>query len=188
MGVRATELRKGTVLKRDNDLLIITEYTHLTPGKGQAIIHIKTKSLLTGTTGAIRAGSGDNFETAYLDRRKCQYLYREGESGFVFMDEETYDQFNLSPDLVGELMGFVKESTVIDVTFHEGTAIGVDLPASVELEITEAEVAVKGNTATNVKKDAVVETGMKVRVPMHISPGDVVKISTDSGEFQGRVN
>ncbi|MCH2102798.1 MAG: elongation factor P [Planctomycetes bacterium] len=188
MGVRATELRKGTVLKKDNDLLLITDYTHLTPGKGQAIIHIKTKSLLTGTTGAIRSGSGESFETAYLDRRKCQYLYREGESGFVFMDEETYDQFNLSPDLVGEHMGYVKESTSIDVTFHEGTAIGVDLPASVELEVTEAEAAVKGNTATNVKKNAVVETGMQVRVPMHISAGDVIKISTDSGDFQGRVN
>ena len=188
MGVRATELRKGSVLKKDNDLLLITDYTHLTPGKGQAIIHIKTKSLLTGTTGAIRSGSGESFETAYLDRRKCQYLYREGESGFVFMDEETYDQFNLSPDLVGEHMGYVKESTSIDVTFHEGTAIGVDLPASVELEVTEAEAAVKGNTATNVKKNAVVETGMQVRVPMHISAGDVIKISTDSGDFQGRVN
>ncbi len=188
MGVRATELRKGTVLKKDNDLLLITDYTHLTPGKGQAIIHIKTKSLLTGTTGAIRSGSGESFETAYLDRRKCQYLYREGESGFVFMDEETYDQFNLSPDLVAEHMGYVKESTSIDVTFHEGTAIGVDLPASVELEVTEAEAAVKGNTATNVKKNAVVETGMQVRVPMHISAGDVIKISTDSGDFQGRVN
>ena len=104
------------------------------------------------------------------------------------MDEETYDQFNLSPDLVGEHMGYVKESTSIDVTFHEGTAIGVDLPASVELEVTEAEAAVKGNTATNVKKNAVVETGMQVRVPMHISAGDVIKISTDSGDFQGRVN
>ncbi len=188
MGVRATELRKGTVLQKDNDLLLITEYTHLTPGKGQAIIHLKTRSLITGTTGAIRASSGENFETAYLDRRKSQYLYSEGDSGFVFMDEETYDQFNLSQKLIGELMGYVKESTVIDVTFHEGNPIGVDLPAIVELEITEAEVAVKGNTATNVKKDAVVETGMKVRVPMHISAGDVVKISTDTGEFQGRVN
>ena len=188
MGVRATELRKGTVLKRENDLLVITEYTHLTPGKGQAIIHIKTKSLLTGTTGAIRAGSGDNFETAYLDRRKCQYLYREGESGFIFMDEETYDQFNLTADLVGDVMGFVKESSSIEVTFHEESPIGVALPPSVELEVTEAEIAVKGNTATNVKKDATVETGLKIRVPIHITAGDVVKLSTETGDFQGRVN
>jgi len=188
MGVRATELRKGTVIQKNGDLLLITEYTHLTPGKGQAINHIKTRSLITGTTGAIRAGSGDTFEVAFLDRRKSQYLYREGDTGFVFMDEETYDQFHLKPDLVGEVMGYVKESTSIDVTFHDGTPIGVALPASVELEVTEAEEAVKGNTATNVKKDAVVETGLKIRVPMHISPGDMVKISTETGEFQGRVN
>jgi elongation factor P len=85
-------------------------------------------------------------------------------------------------------MGFVKESSSIDVTFHDETPIGVSLPPTLELEITEAEIAVKGNTATNVKKDAVVETGRKVRVPMHISAGDVVKISTETGDFQGRVN
>jgi len=188
MGVRATELRKGTVIKKEDDLLLITDFTHLTPGKGQAIIHIKTRSLLTGTTGAIRSGSGDNFEVAFLDRRKSQYLYREGDAGYVFMDEETYDQFHLKPELLGDAMGYVKESSSIDVTFHDGTPIGVALPSSVELEITEAEIAVKGNTATNVKKDATVETGLKVRVPMHISAGDVVKISTETGEFQGRVN
>ena len=188
MGVRATELRKGTVLQKGDDLLLITEYTHLTPGKGQAIIHIKTRNLITGTTGAIRAGSGDNFEVAFLDRRKSQYLYSEGEAGYVFMDEENYDQFHLSSALVGDVMGYLKESCSIDVTFHEGTPIGVDLPSSVELEVTQAEAAVKGNTATNVKQEAIVETGMKIRVPMHISAGDVVKISTDTGEFQGRVN
>jgi elongation factor P len=188
MGVRATELRKGTVIKKGEDLLLITDFTHLTPGKGQAIIHIKTRNLLTSTTGAIRAASGDNFEVAFLDRRKSQYLYREGDAGYVFMDEENYEQFHLQQNLVGDVMCYVKESTSIDVTFHDETPIGVALPASVELEITEAEIAVKGNTATNVKKDAVAETGLKVRVPMHISVGDIVKVSTETGEFQGRVN
>jgi elongation factor P len=188
MGIRAVELRKGTVIKKDNALLIITDFNHLTPGKGQAIIQMKTRNLQTGTTGAIRASSGENFEVAYLDRRKCQYLYREGDAGFVFMDEESYDQFNLSQDLVGEFMGFVKESSSIEVTFHDEMPIGVALPPSVELEVTEAEIAVKGNTATNVKKDATVETGLKIRVPIHISAGDIVKLSTETGDFQGRVN
>jgi elongation factor P len=149
---------------------------------------MKTRNLITGTTGAIRASSGENFEVAYLDRRQCQYLYRDGNAGYVFMDEQTYDQFNLTADLVGDVMGFVKESSSIEVTFHEESPIGVALPPSVELEVTEAEIAVKGNTATNVKKDATVETGLKIRVPIHITAGDVVKLSTETGDFQGRVN
>ena len=141
MGVRATELRKGTVIEKDGDLLLITEYHHHTPGNLRAIIQMKTKSLKTGATGALRAGSGETFEVAYLDKRKCDYLYHDPNQGYVFMDTETYEQFPLPDDLVADRMGYVKENTTIDVTFHEGTAIGVDLPTTVELEVVEAEAA-----------------------------------------------
>ncbi len=187
MGVRATDLRKGSVLEKDGDLLLITEYHHHTPGNLRAIIQIKTKNLRTGSTGQIRAGSGEMFEVAYLDRKRCEYLYRDPSGDFMFMDTTTYEQFPLPDELVADRMGFVKENTQIDVTFHETTPIGVELPTTVELEVTESELAVKGNTATNVKKEAIVETGLMVKVPLHISVGDRIKVNTETGDFMGRV-
>lgn len=188
MGVKATELRKGHVIEKDGDLLLITEYEHRTPGNLRSIISLKTKSLKNGASGAMRLGSGDTMEVAYLDRRKAEYLYREGNGDFVFMDAESYEQFPLTEDLVGEQMGFVKENSTIEVTFHEQNAIGIELPPSVVLTIKDAEEAVKGNTTSGVKKDAVLETGRKIKVPMHIKPGEAVKVSTETGEFQGRAN
>ncbi len=187
MGVRATELRKGTVIEKDGDLLLITEYIHKTPGNLRAIIQIKTKSLKTGQAGNMRLGSGDVLEVAFLDKTKAEYLYRETNGDYVFMDSETYDQFTLTADLVGDQMGYVRENETIEVTFHDRTPIGVVIPTSVVLEVTEAEAAVKGNSATNVKKDAVLETGLGIKVPLHVSVGDKIKVNTDTGDFQGRV-
>ena len=186
MGVRAIELRKGSVIEKDGDLLLITDYEHKTPGNLRAIINIKTKSLKTGQNNSMRLGSGDTLEVAYLDRRKAEYLYKESNGDFVFMDSESYDQFHLSPDLVGDRMGFVKENETCEVTFHGTAPIDVELPTTVVLEVTEAEPATKGNTATNVKKDAVVETGMTVKVPAHVAIGDRIKIRTADCEFMGR--
>ena len=186
MAVRATELRKGTVIVGERgQLLLITEYNHHTPGNLRAVIHMKVKNIQTGATMPMRLGSSDSFEVAYLDRKKCEYLYKDS-SGYVFMDQESFEQFPLQEELVGDKMGFVRENTVVDVTFHEALAIGVDLPATVVLKVIEAEAATRGDTATNVKKDAVVETGLKIRVPAHIKVGEDVRISTEDGEFQGR--
>lgn len=188
MGVKATELRKGTVIQQDGQLLLITEYMHHTPGNLRAIIHIKTRNLATGQTGQQRLGSGDVLEVAYLDKRTCEYLYKEAAGHYVFMDTQTYEQFPLSEDLVRESILYVKPNTPCEVTFHGTTPIGIELPGSVVLTVTEAEPAVKGNTATNVKKDAVVETGLRVKVPIHIGVGDQIKIRTGDGEFIGRSN
>jgi len=185
---RATELRKGTVIVKDGDLLLITDYHHSTPGNLRAIIQMKTKSLKTGAASSIRASSSENFEVAYLDRRKCEYLYREGNGDCIFMDNESFEQFPLPASLAEDSMGFVCENTTVELTFHDGSPIGIALPPSVVLEVTEAEMAVKGNTATNVKKDAVVETGLAVKVPMHVKVGDKIKLNTDNAEFQGRVS
>ncbi len=186
MAVRSTELRKGTVIIGERgELLLITEYNHHTPGNLRAVIHMKVKNIQTGATMPMRLGSSDTFEVAYLDKKKCEYLYKDS-SGFVFMDRETFDQFPLQPELVGEMMGYVRENTVVDVTFHDALAIGVELPSTVVLKVVEAEAATRGDTATNVKKDAVLETGLKIRVPAHIKVGEDVKIGTLDGEFQGR--
>jgi elongation factor P len=188
MGVKSTELRRGDVIQKDGELLVVTDYEHITPGNWRAIIQIKVRNLKTGSTGQIRTGSSEVFEVAYLDRKKCQYLYRESNGDFVFMDNETFEQFHLPADLVEEKMGYVRENTNAEVTFHEGRPIGIAIPSSVALKVIESEAAVKGNTATNVKKEAVVETGLKVKVPLHIKVGDEILINTDTGEFQRRVN
>ncbi|MBL8863351.1 MAG: elongation factor P [Planctomycetes bacterium] len=188
MAVKATELRKGTVIIDGQKLLLITDYMHHTPGNLRAVIHMKVKDLRTGVVSPMRLGSSDAFEVAYLDRKKAEYLYRESDGSYVFMDQESFEQFPLPDELVGDKMGFVKENTVVDVTFHEATPIGVELPASVTLKVVESEAAVKGNTATNVKKEAVLETGLKIKVPLHIQAGESVKVSTADGEFQGRAN
>lgn len=188
MTVRATELRKGTVIVGERgDLLLITEYHHHTPGNLRAVIHAKVKNLASGVVTPQRWGSSDAFEVAYLDKKKCEYLYKDT-TGFHFMDQETFEQFQVPEDLVSDVMGYVRENTPVSVTFHGATPIGIELPSSVTLKVIEAETATRGNTATNVKKEAVVETGLRVKVPPHISVGDEIKISTVDGEFQGRQN
>lgn len=189
MGVRATEIRRGQVIELNGDLLLVTEYEHKTPGNLRAIINIKTKSLTSGSTSAMRLGSSDVLEVAYLDKKRAEYLYRDAGSGnFVFMDTENYEQFELSQEFVGEKMLYVRENTQVEVTFHGSTPVGVELPPQVVLTVTEAEAAVKGNTTSGVKKEVVLETGLRLKVPIHITVGDQVKVATESGEFQGRAN
>ncbi len=187
MGRRATEIRKGNVLDIDNDLWQVVKYHHHTPGNLRAIITMKCKSLSTGGWKHIRAGSGDSFEVAFLETRKCQYLYKdEGSGAFVFMDQKNYEQYELQADVVGEDMPYVAENYECNLTFHGESAVSLDLPGHVSLTVIESEPAAKGNTVSNLFKRAVVETGLEIKVPLHIAVGEKVKISTETGEFQGR--
>jgi elongation factor P len=186
MNVKATELRKGMVLQKDGDLLLITDFSHSTPGNWRAIIQVKTRSLTTGANNNFRPAASDQFETAYLDRKKAQYLYAAANGDYVFMDAATFEQFTIPAELGAEKMAFVKESDEVEVTFHETTPIGIALPTNVVLEVKESEMAVKGNSATGVKKDAVLETGHTLKVPMHIDIGEKITVNTDTGEFVGR--
>jgi elongation factor P len=188
MATRSTDVRKGQVLERDGELLLITEYEHRTPGNLRSIIQLKLKNLSTGQNLSLRLSSADTVDVAFLDKKKSEYLYQESNGDFVFMDSETYEQFHLSKDLVGDKMGFVKPNEGVEVTFHGTTPIDIALPPSVVLEVVEAEMAVKGNTATNVKKEAVLETGQPIKVPLHIKAGERVKVSTETGDFMGRAN
>ena len=187
MSVKATEIRKGQVIEKDGDLHVVTDYEHKTPGNLRAIINIKTRSLRTGATSQMRLGSSDTLEVAYLDRREAEYLYKDA-TGYVFMDTDSYEQFTLSEEFVGDKMGFVRANTKVTVTFHATSPVGVELPPQVTLAVTSAEAAVKGNTTSGVKKEAVLETGLVVKVPLHIQVGDEIKVSTSDGEFQGRAN
>lgn len=187
MTKRATEIRKGNVVILDGDLWQVVDQTHHTPGNLRAIINIKFKNLGNGQTRQERYSSSDSFELAFLEERKCQYLYRDQVTGvFVFMDAETFDQIEIPAETIQESMNYVVEQQEVTLTFHGGTPISVELPSSVNLRITESEPAIKGNTVSNLFKRAVLETGLEIKVPLHIAEGELVKVSTATGEFMGR--
>jgi elongation factor P len=187
VSIKVTEVRKGMVLQFDGELWVVTRYDHITPGNWRAINQVYLRNLRTGSQRQMRMGSSETVEPAYLEKKNCEYLYQEGD-GFVFMDQTSFDQFTLQRDMVGDQMVYIKENESVIVTFFEESPVSLELPSSVVLEIVEAEGAVKGNSVTNNTKNAKTETGLEVKVPMHIGVGEKVKISTESGEFQGRAN
>jgi elongation factor P len=187
MTKRATEIRKGNVVILEGDLWQVVEQNHHTPGNLRAIINIRFKNLASGQTRQERYSSSDSFEIAFLEERKCQYLYRDVVTKiFVFMDSETFDQIEIPEEQIIESMNYVIEQQELPLTFHNGTPISVELPSSVNLRITESEPATKGNTVSNLFKRAVLETGLEIKVPLHIAEGELVKVSTATGEFMGR--
>jgi elongation factor P len=187
MTKRATEIRKGNVVILEGDLWQVVEQNHHTPGNLRAIINIRFKNLASGQTRQERYSSSDSIEIAFLEERKCQYLYRDVVTKiFVFMDSETFDQIEIPEEQIIESMNYVIEQQELPLTFHNGTPISVELPSSVNLRITESEPATKGNTVSNLFKRAVLETGLEIKVPLHIAEGELVKLSTATGEFMGR--
>jgi elongation factor P len=181
----ATDIRKGSVLILDGDLFVCTEFQHKTPGNLRGNVQTKLKSLRDGRSIQRKFSSTERVEFAFLDKRACEYLYKES-AGYVFMDVETFEQFHLAEDQIKEQMGFIVENAQVAVTFHDGNPVAIELPASVELKVTHTEPGAKGDTVSNVFKPATLETGLEVKVPNHISIGDVVKISTETNDFLGR--
>src|SRR5262245_16241827 len=184
----ANDLRKGTIVMHKNALWQAVEVTHRTPGNLRAFIQAKLRNLKTGVHVTERFASTDSIEQAWLDKRKAEFLYEDNQSGPVFMDSENYEQFNLPKDVLGDVMGYVPPNTVVEVTWHEGQPLTIQLPSSVELEVTDTEPGVRGHTVSNVFKPATLSTGLVVKVPMHINKGDVIRVNTESGEFLDRVN
>jgi elongation factor P len=185
--MNANDLRKGTIIQYRDALWQAVEVTHRTPGNLRAFVQAKLRNLKTGVHITERFNSSDSVEQAWLDKKTCEYLYDEP-TGPVFMDVDNFEQFSLPKDLLGDAMNYIPPNTRIDVAFHDGTPVTLQLPSSVELKITETEPGARGNTVNNTFKPATVETGLVVKVPMHISQGDVIRVSTESGEFLDRVN
>ena len=185
--LKATDLRKGKVIKIDNKLVRITEFTHITPGNWRGIVQIKYKDIITGVGSQKRVRPEDKFEDVYLDSRKMQYLYQNGEN-YVFMDMETYEQPEINGDIVGDASNYLKENDECTILFHEGSVVSLELPPNVTLEVEYTEPGVKGDTVQNVTKSAKLETGIEVKVPNHINIGDRVKIDTRTGDFVERDN
>lgn len=179
-------VRKGQVIVgEDGQLYTVVDRNLNTPGNWRAILQLKLKNLKTGSITINRVRPDDKVDLAYLDRREMQYLYKEGED-FVFMDSETFDQFTLSNEMVGELMLYLKENDKAHVVMYEGKALSLDLPATVELKVTETEPALKGATAAAQYKPATLETGLKIQVPPFVGIGEMVSIDTRTGEYLSR--
>jgi elongation factor P len=183
--MKANDVKPGLALNLNGTLYVVTKTEHVKPGKGPAYIQIKIKSVSTGSVTEKRLRASEEVEYAVLDRREMQYLYAES-SGQVFMDNETYDQVTLPTDLLGDAMMYIKANANLNVLFHDGKAVTIELPKSVEHEITDTTPQVKGATATNQLKEAITETGLKTRVPPFIEIGEVVKINTEDASYLGR--
>lgn len=181
-----TDFRNGLVIRFNGELHQIVEWRHHKPGKGGAMVQTKLKNLRTGSSFENRFRPGENVDIVRLERRQYQYLYPEGDE-LCFMDQETYEQIHVSRDIFGDAVRFLKEGTVCQIALDGETPVEGEMPITVELEVTETEPGVRGDTATGGKKTAIVETGASVTVPLFIEQGEVLKIDTRTGEYLERV-
>ncbi|NLK00671.1 MAG: elongation factor P [Clostridia bacterium] len=183
--ISTNEFRTGLTIELDGNIFTVVDFMHVKPGKGAAFVRSKLKNVETGATIEKTFRAGERVQRAILDQRKMQYLYTDGDS-YYFMDEETFEQMSISTDLLGDAVNYLKENMSLDVIMHEGRTIGVDMPNFVELEVTESEPGVKGDTASGGTKEAILETGAAVQVPFFIEVGDVIRIDTRTGEYMER--
>ncbi len=184
--ISSNEFKRGTVIKLDGNLYSVLEYQHVKPARGAAFVRTKLKSLTKGSIIDKTFRGGEKVEDVRVEKRPMQYLYDEGD-GLVFMDNENFEQVSVDRELAGDLMNYIREGDIIDISIHEGNPISIEPPIFVQLEVTYAEPGVKGDTATNVMKNVTVETGYTVQAPLFINEGDVLKIDTRNGEYVERV-
>lgn len=179
-------LRKGVTFELDDSLYKVLEYSHHKPGRGNATIKIKAVNLRTGTNIEKTFTSGDRVQEARLDFHNVQYLYNDGDL-YHFMDLETYEQPAISAGVIGDAAAYLKENLEIKLTFYQGEPLDIDLPITIDLLVTQAEMAVRGDTATGVTKKVVTETGLEVQVPAFVNEGDTIRVDTRSGTYVTRV-
>jgi elongation factor P len=185
MAVNCTEVRKGMIIKLEGKDFLVIDRQHITPGNWRGMVQMKLKDMTSGSITQKRFGSTEKVETAFLEKKPATYLYREA-AGFVFMDTATYEQFTLSAELIDEDMKFVPENAEVQVNLLDDKPLGLELPSSVTLTVKESEPSIRGDTATNVTKKAITETGLQIKVPQFIEVGERVKVDTRTGEFISR--
>ena len=184
--IDVNELRSGVTFELDDELFKVIEYSHHKPGRGKATIRTRVRNLRTGAAFEKSFISGDKVQDVRLDYRQCQFLYTDGEI-YHFMDTDTYEQPALPAEAIGEAVNYLKENMEVKLTFYGPEPLDIDLPTTVDLEIVEAEMAVKGDTATGATKSVTTETGLSVQVPLFVEQGDVIRVDTRSGEYVTRV-
>lgn len=184
--IQAGEFRKGITFVMDGDVWQIIDFQHVKPGKGAAFVRAKIRNVLSGGAKEITFNPTERFEKAVIETKEMQYLYSDGEL-YHFMDTSTYEQLPLSYESVEEAIKYLRENDTAVIRFFQGKAFEVQAPNFVELEVTETEPGVKGDTAQGATKQALVETGVSISVPLFVNIGDRIKIDTRTGEYLSRV-
>jgi len=184
--IDVNELRKGVTFELDNQLFKVLDYSHNKTGRGGANIRIKARNMLTGANIDKTFNSGQSVQDVRLDYHNVQFLYSDGEF-YNFMDNETFEQPAIKADVLGDSALYLTEGMEVKLTFYKGEAIDVELPTSVDLEVTESEMAIRGDTATGVTKKVRVQTGLQVQVPNFVNVGDTIRVDTRTGEYVTRV-
>ena len=184
--IDVNELRKGVTFELDGNLLKVLDYSHNKTGRGNANIKVKARNLLTGSTIERTFSSGQSVQDVSLDLANVAYLYNDGDL-YYFMDNVTFEQPGIKQESLGESAQFLKEGMEVKLTFYKGEAIDIELPTSVDLKVVEAEMAIRGDTATGVTKKVTTETGVTVQCPNFVNVGDVIRVDTRTGEYVTRV-
>ena len=184
--IKATDLRRGQVVRIDGEIYIVFQMEHVTPGKGHAHVQSKMKSFKTGKMIPMRFNSSDPVDNVFVEKNEMEYLYADDRMG-VFMDTTTYDQIEISLDQIEDQLKFMLPNTNVIITLFDGKPLGVELGTTVVLEVVEAPPAVRGNTATNVTKECITETGLVVKTPHYIEQGEKIKVDSRTGDFVERV-
>jgi elongation factor P len=184
--IDVNELRNGVTFELDGELFKVIEYSHHKPGRGKATIRTRVRNLRSGSVLEKSFISGDKVQDVRLDYRQCQFLYSDGDM-YHFMDTDTYEQPALPAEAVSEAVDYLKENMEVKLTFYGSEPLDIDLPTTVDLEVVEAEMAVKGDTATGATKSVTTDTGLAVQVPLFVEKGDLIRVDTRSGEYVTRV-
>ena len=183
--ISASDFRNGVTFEMDGKVMQVVEFQHVKPGKGAAFVRTKMKNIITGGVTETSFNPTAKFEQAFVERKDMEYSYNDGDL-YYFMDPETYDMVPLNKDVLGDAFQFVKENTMCSLLSYKGSVFTVEVPNFMDLEVTETEPGLRGDTATNVTKPATLETGAEVKVPLFINTGDKIQIDTRTGEYIGR--
>lgn len=185
MNVNINDIKNGMTLILEGKLVTIVDFQHVKPGKGPAFVRIKYRDLRTGSTIEDTFNTNLKLEKAHVEKMQMQFLYKENDN-FVFMNTNDYSQMEVSSSIIGDDAKFLKEGLVIEIQMYEGEILGIVLPEKIEYKVTETTDAVKGNTTNNAMKDATIESGYTIKVPMFISEGETIIVSTKDGKYVSR--
>ncbi len=181
----ANDVRKGMAIKYGGEVCVVLDTQHRTPGNLRAFVQATIRSIKTGKSSNVRFASTEPIETVPLNRRKLEYSYKDG-TGYVFMDPSSYESITLMEELVGDCKNYLTEGSVCEVLFNDQSPVQIESPSSVNLKVMESPEGVRGDTASNVQKPALLETGITINVPLFIKEGEVVKVDTRTGQYMGR--
>ncbi len=183
--INVNDLKNGMTICYENNVYQVIEFQHVKPGKGGAFVRTKLKNLRTNSTQEITFNAGIKIEKAQVEKRELSYLYNSSDT-YVFMDNSSYEQMELSKDKLGNNINFLKEGMSVEIMNYDGEVLGVSLPEKVSFVVTSTEQAVKGNTTSGALKDATIETGYTLKVPLFIAEGEEIIVTTSDGKYSSR--